>query len=291
MTDIALPLMKESAHIPAETELMGRLLIESGVIRIGDLERILQLQKQKGLRFGEAAQMLGLVTADDIRTILSRQFSYPVVAQKDHTLSPRLIAAVMPDSPRVEALRSLRSELMLRFFNQAENRTLAVIAVDDESGHGDMTANLAVVFAQLGARTLLVDANLRQPSLHSLFSVPNTRGMSDALAGRAAAVPRNCPPLNDLWLLNGGTQAPNPQELLAHTRYQELLERLAGKFDAVLIHTPTMKTNLDAQVVAARAGAALLVAREHVTPLRALEKASSRLREIGVKVVGVALSH
>lgn len=290
MTDVALPLMKESAHIPAETELMGRLLIESGAIRPSDLERILQVQKQRGLRFGEAAQSLGLVTAEDIRAILARQFSYPVVARKDPALSPSLVAALQPEHRRVEALRSLRSELMLRYFNQPENRRLAVVTVD-QGGAGELCANLAVVFSQLGARTLLVDADLRSPSLHRLFGLSNARGLSDALAGRTAAVPRNCAPLGDLWLLNGGTQAPNPQELLARGRYQELMERFSEKFDVILFHCPPLVDNLDAQIVAARAGAVLMVAQEHVTPLRFMEKASTRLQDIGVRIVGVALGH
>lgn len=291
MTDVALPLIKESAHIPAETDLMGRLLVDSGILKPGDLERILQVQKQKGLRFGEAAQSLGLVTAEDIRIILSRQFSYPVASRKSPALSPRLIAASQPGHRSVEALRSLRSELLLRYFNLPDNRQLAVVTVDTDDHGRDLAANLAVVFSQLGARTLLVDANLRAPSLHELFGHANARGLSDALAGRAPAVPRKCTPLGDLWLLNGGSQAPNPQELLAHRNYQELMGRFAEKFDAVFFHCSPMTDNLDAQVIAARAGAVLLVAREHVTSLRTLDKTSRRLQELGVRVVGVALNH
>ena len=92
-------------------------------------------------------------------------------------------------------------------------------------------------------------------------------------------------------MLNGGTVAPNPQELLAHKRYQNLMTQLVAKFDAVIINTPVLGDNLDAQLVAARSGAALMVARENHTPLRSLDKASHRLRELGVAVTGVALSH
>ena len=83
----------------------------------------------------------------------------------------------------------------------------------------------------------------------------------------------------------------DPQELLAHKRYQTLMTQLAAKFDAVLINTPALHGNLDAQLVAARSGAALMVARENHTPLKVLDKATHRLRELGVAITGVALSH
>ena len=293
MTDIALPLFRDGSHIPNNTDLMGRLMVQKGLIHGNDLDRILGLQKQKGIRFGEAAQSLGLATLEDVKAVLAEQFAYPVVARPAHevSLNPRVIAAYQPDHPRVEALRSLRSELMLRYFNQPENKVLAVVGVDDESGIRDLAANLAVVIAQTGARTLLIDGNLRDASLHEWFGLPNLRGLSDALAGRSSAIPRHCPPLDSLWLLNGGTVAPNPQELLAHRRYQALMAQLVPKFDAVLINTSALGSILDAQLVAARSGAALLVARENHTPLKALDKASHRLRDLGVSITGVALSH
>lgn len=293
MTEVALPLFRDGSHIPNQTDLMGRLMVQKGLIHGDDLDRILGLQKQKGIRFGEAAQSLGLVTAEDVKAVLAEQFAYPVVARpaSEVSLHPRVIAAYQPTHPRVEALRSLRSELMLRYFNQPENKVLAVVGVDGESSIRDLATNLAVVIAQTGARTLLIDGNLRDPSLHESFGLPNLRGLSDALAGRSSAIPRHCPPLDSLWLLNGGTVAPNPQELLAHKRYQTLMAQLVPKFDAVLINTPALDGNLDAQLVAARSGAALMVARENHTPLKALDKATHRLRELGVAITGVALSH
>lgn len=293
MSEVALPLFRDGSHIPSQTDLMGRLMVQKGLIHGDDLDRILGLQKQRGIRFGEAAQSLGLVTAEDVRAVLAEQFAYPVVARpaSEVSLHPRVIAAYQPAHPRVEALRSLRSELMLRHFNQPQNKVLAVVGVDGAEGIRDLATNLAVVFAQTGARTLLIDANLRDPCLHEWFGLPNLRGLSDSLAGRSSAIPRHCPPLDTLWLLNGGTVAPNPQELLAHKRYQILLTQLAAKFDAVFINTPALSGNLDAQLVAARAGAALMVARENYTSLRTLDKASHRLRDLGVAVTGVALSH
>lgn len=291
MTEVVLPLLKDTAsHIPNETDLMGQLLVDSGKIKASDVERIILLQRQKQLRFGEAAQALGLVSAEDVRSALARQFSYPVAHKTNTSFAPALLAAYQPAHPQVEALRGLRSELMLRYFKDPESRVLPLVGVDSGARITGLTTNLAVLFSQMGAKTLLVDGNLRAPSLHEMFSLPNHRGLSDALAGRASAAPQPCSPLGALWLLNSGTVAPNPQELLSHTRYQNLMAKLAEKFDVILVNTPPLNDNLDAQLIAARAGAVLMVAQENVTPLRLLEKACHRLGRIGVAVMGVVLS-
>lgn len=290
MNDLSLPLLRENSQPRDTSGQMGRLLVESGKLRSSDLDRVLLFQKQRGLRFGEAAKSLGLITEDDIRSVLARQFSYPVVQKTGSRLHPALVAAHQPNNQHVEALRGLRSELMLRYFDNSYHRVLPLVSVDGGSATNELITNLAIVFSQLGTRTLLIDADLRAPSLHQMFGHANNRGLSDALAGRASVTPQSCEPFDSLWLLNGGTMAPNPQELLAHKRYQELMVELVGSFDVILVNTPALSESLDAQLIAARAGAALMVARENVTRLRRLEQASQRLREVGVAIMGVALS-
>ena len=102
MSEVALPLFRDDSHIPDQTDLMGRLMVQKGLIHSDDLDRILILQKQKGIRFGEAAQSLGLVTAEDVKAVLAEQFAYPVVARpaSEVSLHPRLIAAYQPAHPR-----------------------------------------------------------------------------------------------------------------------------------------------------------------------------------------------
>ncbi|MGP4842522.1 polysaccharide biosynthesis tyrosine autokinase [Marinobacter sp. 1Y8] len=290
MTELAPKLDIEVSEILTKAGQMGRVLVESGKIKSHDLERVIRFQKSRGLRFGEAAISLGLVTQEDVKAALAQQFSYSVAPLSNSQLSPSLTAAFYPQSRRMEALRGLRSELMLRYFDDPAQRVLPIVGVDREAASGELVANLAIVFSQLGANTLLIDGNLRQPSLHRLFALPDGPGLSDVLAGRAAPAPKLCAPLQSLWLLNGGTVAPNPQELLSHRRYRTLMTTLANNFDVVLVHTPPLKDNRDAQLISARAGAALMVAKENVTPLRALEAASRHLQEVGVSLMGVALS-
>src|SRR3954463_6925285 len=148
---------------------IGRILLESGKINYEDIAAIMAIQKEQGIRFGDAAVFLGLVNANDIKDVLAEQFDYTPTLDKSSNLDSRLVAAFQPDSLQAEALRSLRSELLLRYFNKASHLSLALVGTEDALGIALTTANLAIVFALMGGRTLLIDANLRAPQLHTLF--------------------------------------------------------------------------------------------------------------------------
>lgn len=269
---------------------MGPMLVAMGKLSPADLNAILAMQKKQGLRFGDAALHLGLVSADDINAILAEQFAYTQTPAASSKLDHRLSALFQPDSNQAEALRSLRSELMLRYFNPQPQRAVALVSTEDAEGTALTTANLAISFAQLGLRTLLIDSNLRAPQLNRLFHLPeHAPGLSDWIAERTSVAPSAIEQVRSLWVLPAGTRAPNPQELLASKHYQERVNPLIQQFDITLINTAPMDSNRDAQLVAAQAGAALLIARQHVTHTKALLAISSRLRELGVRLLGTAL--
>src|SRR5690606_4220829 len=96
---------------------IGQILLDSGKLKPSDAERVLRLQKEKGIRFGDACLQLRLVTQQDIDSALSQQFEYPYVRPGEADLSPELIAAYHPFSEQVEALRALRTQLLLRWFS------------------------------------------------------------------------------------------------------------------------------------------------------------------------------
>jgi chain length determinant protein tyrosine kinase EpsG len=269
---------------------MGALLLQTGKVSNSQLSAIVSLQAKEGLRFGEAAIKLGLVSKDDIKAILSRQFAYPTINSQNTRLSRTLTAAFQPDSATAEGLRTLRSELILRFFNSSDQKALALIGTEDAHCIAYTSANLAISFAQSGVRTLLIDANLREPQVHGWFGIDSRQsGLSDLLAERVNAQPISVAELGPLWVLPAGTQAPNPQELLSSRRYQELLQPLCHAFDMVLISTAPFSATSDAQIVAAQTGAALLVIREHQTRLIDLAKLSESLKALGVRLLGAAL--
>jgi protein-tyrosine kinase len=280
---------KKTTSLPNRS--IGAILIDAGRLSAEDAERILQLQRERGQSFGETAIGLGLLTQADIDLGLARQFDFPYLLKGQSQVSHEVIAAYDPFSAQSEALRALRSQLMLRWFNNANAHTaLAITSPERKEGRSFLAANLAVVFSQLGERTLLIDADMRNPRQHTLFGVPNRSGLSAILSERSSidAIVR-IPALVDLSVLPAGAIPPNPQELLARPRFQQLLDELAQRFDVILIDTPAAAACADAESVAARAGAALVIARNDVSHIRALHKLVDSMNQAGTFVVGTVL--
>lgn len=268
---------------------MGALLVDAGKLTLEGSERALRMQKDLGIRFGEAAVRLGLVSEDDVQEALARQFAYPYLPKGQANLSPRLVAAYEPFSPQVESLRAIRSQLMLRWFARG-HRALAVLGADPDDGAALFAANLAVVFSQLGEQTLLVDANLRAPRQHDVFGLRARQGLSDLLAGRADLdVVLRVGGFVDLSVLPAGTLPPNPQELLSRDTFRTLDASLASRYDVVLYDLAPFGAGADALAVAARAGGVLLAVRKDHTRVAQLARMSEQLAEAGAEVVGAVV--
>lgn len=268
---------------------IGALLLESGKITPENAERVLRMQRELGIRFGEAAQRLGLITEGDIQQILARQFDYPYLQPGEGGYSAHLLAAYQPFSAQVEALRALRSQLMLRWFARG-NRSLAIVSVDPANGNSLFAANLAVVFSQLGENTLLVDGNLRNPSLHTIFDLKARQGLSDVLAGRAdldAITKVNS--FVSLSLLTAGTLPPNPQELLSRSSFTTLTRQLEASYDVVLYDAPALTSAADAIAIGARSKGVLLVVRKNHTLLADVDAVAEKIKYSGAEVVGTVL--
>jgi len=273
---------------------IGAILIDNGRLTPEAAERILKLQKEQGLRFGDAAIQLGLLSEADIQQALSRQYDYPYLMPGDERVSEEVIAAFKPFSPVVEQLRALRSQLMLRWFDaEAGHKTLAVVSAGRGEGRSFTAANLAVVFSQLGERTLLIDADLRNPRQHQLFRLENKLGLSSLLAGRAElgeAVTR-IPGLIDLSILPAGATPPNPQELLARPVFNALMATVQGHYDIVVVDTPAGAETADNQTIAARTRGAVVVARRDLSLAPQLQTLVASLQHAGVAVVGAVLNN
>ncbi len=268
---------------------MGALLVDAGKLTLEGAERALRMQKDLGIRFGEAAVRLGLVSEDDVQEALARQFAYPYLPKGQANLSPRLVAAYEPFSPQVESLRAIRSQLMLRWFARG-HRALAVLGADPDDGAALFAANLAVVFSQLGEQTLLVDANLRAPRQHDVFGLRARQGLSDLLAGRADLdVVLRVGGFVDLSVLPAGTLPPNPQELLSRDTFRTLDASLASRYDVVVYDLAPFGAGADALAVAARAGGVLLAVRKDHTRVAQLARMSEQLAEAGAEVVGAVV--
>lgn len=269
---------------------IGAILVDSGRLKLEDVERILRLQKEQGLRFGDAALKLRLVNEEDIQHALSKQFSYAYLRSGEGGFANDLVAAYKPFSSQVEALRALRSQLMLRWFNE-DHKMLAIVSPEEREGRSYLAANLAVIFSQLGERTLLIDANLRNPRQHTIFNLPLNTGLSSMLSARTTqdAVVR-VPYFADLSLLAAGPVPPNPLELLGRPEFSRLLGNASQRYDVILIDTPAGVAYSDAITIAARAGGALIVTRKGHTRLEAAKSLRTQLGACGAQVIGSVLN-
>ena len=274
-----------------QAKLIGELLHEAGKLTEPDLSRVLVLQRTQQARFGETALGLGLVSEQDIRQALARQFHYPYADSADSTLSSLLAVAHRPFAAQAEAVRALRGELTLRGLGD-RRKMLAVAALRHGGGASVTAANLALSFAQLGGKTLLVDTNLRRPALHELFGLQCTVGLADFLAGRGELKQALCPVagFDTLKVLCAGSVPPNPNELLSSAVFGFLCETVSSNFDVVIFDTSPLLDYPDAQIVAARAGAVLLSARRHHTATADLASGQLRLKPTGATLLGAVLN-
>jgi chain length determinant protein tyrosine kinase EpsG len=268
---------------------IGKLLQDAGKLKPQDMERVLKLQQAENLRFGEAALKLKLVTEADIQQALSHQFEYPTISAADARLSPELTTATDPYSKEAEALRSVRSELLLRWF-QDGRKTLAIGSARADEGASYLAANLAVLFAQMGRKVLLIDANMRQPRQQDIFNLGNGMGLSDILAERVPSLQvHTIKPFQTLSVLPAGSPPPNPVELLARPAFGALLSGLETSYDIVLIDTAPSQLSSDFQLVAARAGGVLISTRRNVSRLAPLTELKEKITLAGAQVVGAVV--
>lgn len=271
---------------------IGAILLEEGKLTAREIEKVLERQSQDKVRFGEAAVRLGLITEDDVRFALAKQYDMPHFTPSSEGPSRELVAAFAPFHPRTEEMRALRTQLLIRWYNPEQGRKSLVVASPERAeGRSYVAANLAIVFSQLGARTLLVDADLRKPRQHQIFGLPEGHGLSTLLAGRTehtATFP--VPGLNRLSVLPAGPLPPNPQELLSRPVFNSFMKDLQSIYDVVIIDTPPAAHYADVQSVTFRAGDALIVARKNHTPVTSTSRTIRELAGTGARVVGTVVN-
>jgi chain length determinant protein tyrosine kinase EpsG len=268
---------------------IGAIIAETRRLTADDVERVLRYQREKGLRFGEAAVALGFASNDDVLFALSQQFHYPYAALEQRKANPELVVLNEPFSPQAETFRAIRSQLMMRLFHESQDRrAVAVVSPDSGDGKSFFAANLAVALAQLGGRTLLVDADMRSARQHTVFGIDNRAGLSGILSGRSESkVFQQVAGVPGLFILPVGVTPPNPVELVERPAFAVLLRELTVKFDHVIVDTPAASIGSDFAVIASRCGSALVIGRKNVSRLSNLQALVMSLQQTPAQVAGV----
>lgn len=270
---------------------LGTRLLEKGALSEDDVRRIVDNQRELGMLFGEAAVSLGLLTQDDLQRALCEHYAYPYVEVGGSALDSLLVTAHKPFSTQAEAFRTLRSELLLRWFNDRQ-KVIAITVPRGEQTSSVVAANLAISFAQLGEKTLLIDANFRDSRQQELFGITDSPGLSSLLTGRSALADTltTVKPFENLAVMTAGPAPPNPQELLGRVAFSYLIETAPAGFDIVVIDTPPILEFADAQRVASLARGCVLVTRRHHTAIADIELCKNQITPSGAKIVGTILT-
>lgn len=267
---------------------MGDAYIKANKLTRAEVDQIVQLQNRLHIRFGEAAVRLGLLTEDEVRDVLDKQFNYSSFAAKENAtkISSSLAIVHAPGSEDAEAIKLLRSEVLARLSNDS-SVAIAIVSPHKREGKSHMAASLAISFAQLNIKTMLIDANLREPVQHKLFGLSNRTGLSTMLAKRSAMTLETIDEvMPKFWVLGSGPLPPNPLEMLSAPKLVKLLDHFSEQVAVFVIDTPASSQWADAQVIARQTSRALLVARENVTKLADLKKIKVDLNNVGVTVMG-----
>jgi protein-tyrosine kinase len=251
---------------------------------------IAHLQDSQGLRFSDAAIRLGYATQADIDH-LAELPQLLAVQERQLVPTPNLGLAHDPYHPRSEQIRSLRTELLLRHEDGNEANILAVLSPCAGEGRSQLAAELAIAFSQLGRPTLLVDADLRHPSQHSLFGASNARGLSQALVREQRAPLHGVAGLPELFLLPAGPAPRNPLELLSDRRFEALVAEWRQGFEFVVLDTPPVQRYADGLAVATIVGRVLSLSRARHTPYKDTRNMLRRLAATRSRILGAVINH
>jgi capsular exopolysaccharide synthesis family protein len=202
-----------------------------------------------------------------------------------------LISMSSPKSPIAEQFRTIRTNIQFTSVDE-EVKTIIVTSAGPAEGKSTTTANLAVVFAQQGKRVLMIDADLRKPTVHYTFSKENHVGLSNVLTRQATldeAVQTTSQ--DNLYVLTSGPIPPNPSEILGSKGMQSMLQLAKNEYDVIILDSPPVLVVTDAQVLSNITDGVVLVVSSGKTEVESAKKAKELLDSAKAKILGVVLNN
>ena len=201
-----------------------------------------------------------------------------------------LITNLNPKSPISEQYRTIRTNIQ---FSSVDEELRSILFTSSGPGEGKSmtTANIAVTYAQQGKSVLLVDADLRKPTVHYTFRLDNLKGLSNVLVGDVLLEEAiHTTSIDHLDVISSGPVPPNPSELLGSRKMRAILERAKQQYDLVIFDTPPVLAVPDAQIMADFVDGAMLVVRSKVTELDAATRAVEALKPAKARLLGTVLN-
>ena len=215
----------------------------------------------------------------------------PIIPKDPQGHVPQQILLDEPTSPAAEAIRSVRTTLEF-ILSAGTCHCLVVTSALPEEGKSLICTNLAIALNELNRKVLVVDADLRRPTLHRTFGVELEPGLSSYLqeALNVEGIVRPVPNVEGLSLVTAGPSPPQPTDLLNHPRFRELLKQWRQQFDYILLDSPPVLVASDSAVLATLADGTLYIVRANRTHVEPALVGKQRLVDVGAKIIGGILN-
>lgn len=210
--------------------------------------------------------------------------------QESHALDGRLVTFTHPRSPVAEAYRSLRTNIQFSSLDKPLEAFL-ITSTGSQEGKSTTAANLAITFAQSGSQVILVDADLRRPSQHRLFGLPNAVGLTTMMLENQEDLPLQYTAIPGLRLLSSGPLPPNPADVLGFRRMDEAIARLKKEADLIIFDTPPVIAVTDAAVLSAKVDGVLVVLSAGKTKRDQARRAYDLLTKVNANIIGAVLNN
>jgi protein-tyrosine kinase len=303
--------LPEDTNDRSELHLTAALIAELGLSDV-TVERIYEVMQSTGDSFVDAARRLAILRPEAIELALLKvtetsaseeglietavrrvAASRSLVLRQGERVNPsaKLILAHDPENPRSERLRALRTELLLMHEKSRGAYMIAVVSPGSGEGRSQLCGELAISFAQLGRRTLLVDADMRKPHQHLLFGSSNQYGLSHAITTRDAPYFNPVSGLAYMHLLTAGPVPPNPLELLSDGRFSNLLQNWRNSYEFIVFDTPPVSQCADGLAVATVAAHSLVLSRAQHTTYKNTRALMRRLTTTQSRILGAVINH
>jgi len=228
-------------------------------------------------------------TPDDIE----ERYNLPVLSSipKSKAKKKPLCRLVLekPSSALAESFKTLRTSVLLSSAD-APPRAILVTSMAPQDGKTSIASNLAITLAESGSRTVLIDADLRRPTVHEIFGLQNTAGLSTFIAGKSDIKVHEYPAHKNLYIVTSGPKPPNPSEMLISKRLELFIGHFKKKFDFIILDTPPIISVSDALVMSKIVDASIIVVRFGKTTYQMMNHGMKQLEGIDAKVIGTVIN-
>ena len=199
------------------------------------------------------------------------------------------VVSQLPKSISAEAYRSLRTNIKYASIDK-KIKTIVITSSIPEEGKSTVSGNLAITLSEAGSKVLLIDCDLRNPSLHRKFRVSNTFGLTDLLIEKN--VVKECVKeiTKNLGLITSGSLPPNPAEVIGSNAFEKFIKIMSETYDYIILDTPPLIPVTDGQILSAKADGTILVARSRKTKAKTLKQGYEKLKEVNSNVIGTVLN-